>query len=131
MRLKCGDILKAMEEGKLDGEIHQLIRLGYPMWMARRASQGLKKHGVRDFEELLLHIVEEAGELAQAVRRFRNEGGEPFHITDETIDLGSLCIQVLVTMAEKHGAENTMRSLGLWFLPKKASVCAKKTGKDR
>jgi len=129
-KLKCSDIIRDMEQGKEAGTIHPLVRSGYPMWLARKASKGLSLHGVRDFETLALRISEEAGELAQAVLEHRDEGGELGRISEEAVDLGAFCIQVLVTMSEKHGPENVMRALGLWLRKRENGIAVRETDRD-
>ena len=38
-------------------------------------------------------------------------GAEIGRISQEAIDLAALCVQVLVTMSERHGAENVWNAL--------------------
>ena len=65
----------------------------------------------QDFETLGLAVCEEAGELAQAILQNKHENGERSRITHEALDLAALCVQVLVTMTERHGTENLMTAL--------------------
>lgn len=53
-------------------------------------------------------MCEEAGELAQAILKNKHENGSRVEISREAIDLAALCLQVLVTMNTKHGAENVL-----------------------
>jgi len=87
-------------------------------WIRRRAARNLEKWGVQDFETLGLAIAEESGELAQAILQHKHENGERSRITQETLDLAALCVQVLVSMRERHGAENLQRALDAeWDTP--------------
>jgi NTP pyrophosphatase (non-canonical NTP hydrolase) len=91
--------------------LHPLVRPVWMDWINRRVAKNLDKWGVQDFETLGLAVAEEAGELAQAILQARDEGGERGRISHEAIDLAALCVQVLVTMVEKHGAENVYNAL--------------------
>jgi NTP pyrophosphatase (non-canonical NTP hydrolase) len=98
-----------MSEAK--NSVHPLVRPVWMDWINRRVAKNLDKWGVQDFETLGLAVAEEAGELAQAILQARDEGGERGRISQEAIDLAALCVQVLVTMKEKHGAENVWNAL--------------------
>ena len=63
--------------------------------LAARAERNLTKWGKQDLETLGLAIAEETGELCQAVLKARDEGGDRERIREETIDLGSLCLQLI------------------------------------
>ena len=91
--------------------VHPLVRPVWMDWINRRVAKNLDKWGVQDFETLGLAVAEEAGELAQAILQARDEGGERGRISQEAIDLAALCVQVLVTMRERHGAENVWNAL--------------------
>ena len=91
--------------------LHGLVREIWLFWIAQKANKNLEKWGVQDFETLGLAVCEEAGELAQAILQNKHEGGERGRITHEALDLAALCVQVLVTMVEKHGAENVYNAL--------------------
>jgi len=93
------------------GPLHPLVREIWLFWIAQKANKNLEKWGVQDFETLGLAVCEEAGELAQAILQNKHEGGERGRITHEALDLAALCVQVLVTMVEKHGAENVFKAL--------------------
>lgn len=71
-----------------------LRRLVRPL--ADRAARNLDKWGQQDFQTLGLAICEEAGELAQAILQERHECGKRDRIREEAIDLGALCLQVMV-----------------------------------
>ena len=89
--------------------MHPLVQ---PVWMDRinrRVAENLDKWGVQDFETLGLAVCEEAGELAQAILQNKHEHGELVRITQEALDLAALCVQVFVTMQEKHGVEHDTR----------------------
>lgn len=91
--------------------MHPLVKSVWMEWINRQVTKNLDKWGVQDFETLGLAVCEEAGELAQAILQNKHENGERSRITQEAIDLAALCVQVLVTMTEKHGAENLRRAL--------------------
>ena len=91
--------------------VHPLVRPVWMDWINRRVAKNLDKWGVQDFETLGLAVCEEAGELAQAILQNKHENGERVRITQEALDLAALCVQVLVTMKEKHGAENVWNAL--------------------
>lgn len=91
--------------------VHPLVRPVWMDWINRRVAKNLDKWGVQDFETLGLAVCEEAGELAQAILQNKHENGERVRITREALDLAALCVQVLVTMKEKHGAENVWNAL--------------------
>ena len=91
--------------------LHPLVRPVWMEWIARKAGKNLDKWGVQDFETLGLAVAEEAGELAQAILQNKHEGGERGRITHEALDLAALCVQVLVTMSERHGVENVWNAL--------------------
>lgn len=91
--------------------LHPLVCPVWSDWINRRVAKNLEKWGVQDFETLGLAVAEEAGELAQVILKARHEGSERGRISHEAIDLAARCVQVLVTMAEKHGAENVYNAL--------------------
>lgn len=91
--------------------MHPLVRPAWMDWINRRVCKNLDKWGVQDFETLGLAVCEEAGELAQAILQNKHEGGDRGRITREALDLAALCVQVLVTMKEKHGWENVRNAL--------------------
>ena len=91
--------------------VHPLVRPVWMDWINRRVAKNLDKWGVQDFETLGLAVCEEAGELAQAILQNKHENGERVRITQEALDLAALCVQVLVTMSERHGAENVWNAL--------------------
>jgi len=94
-----------------NGTLHPLVRPIWLEWIARKSGENLDKWGVQDFETLGLAVAEEAGELAQAILQNKHEGGERGRITLEALDLAALCVQVFVTMDEKHGADNVWNVL--------------------
>ena len=94
-----------------NNSVHPLVRPVWMDWINRRVAKNLDKWGVQDFETLGLAVCEEAGELAQAILQNKYENGERVRITQEALDLAALCVQVLVTMKEKHGAENVWNAL--------------------
>lgn len=89
----------------------RMVRHIWLEWITSKAEKNLGKWGVQDFETLGLAVAEEAGELAQAILQNKHEGGERVRITAEALDLAALCVQVLVTMSERHGAENVLNAL--------------------
>jgi len=90
-------------------ENHPMIRASYPTWLTRRANRNIEKWGVQDLETLGLAVAEECGELCQAILQARHEGGDPAAIAREAIDLGALCLQVLLANAETNGPANFAR----------------------
>lgn len=64
--------------------------------LLERAKGNLQKWGTQDTETLCLAIAEETGELAQAILQARHEGKPMGRIQAEAVDLGALCLQVLV-----------------------------------
>jgi NTP pyrophosphatase (non-canonical NTP hydrolase) len=90
-------------------EQHPMIRANYPTWLTRRANRNLQKWGVQDLETLGLAVAEECGELCQAILQARHEGGDSAAIAREAIDLGALCLQVLLANAKTHGPANFAR----------------------
>lgn len=79
--------------------------------MDRKAMQNRAKWGSQDYETLALAVAEEAGELARAVLQHRHEGRPEIRIAEEALDLGALCIQVMLlwheTMVARTLAEAT------------------------
>ena len=67
----------------------------------RKANTNIKRWGLQDYETLALCIAEEAGEIAQAVLQFKQEGGEESRIFQESIDLGALCEQMIRCYEER------------------------------
>ncbi len=63
---------------------------------ARKAADNLTTWGDQDYQTLALAIAEEAGEVAQAVLKWRHEDGPEGLIADEADDLGALCVQVVL-----------------------------------
>jgi NTP pyrophosphatase (non-canonical NTP hydrolase) len=98
---------RSLQPDTVDTLIHPI----WMDWISRRASKNLAKWGVQDFETLGLAVAEEAGELAQAILQNKHEKGELGRISQEAIDLGALCVQVLVTMSERHGVDNVWNAL--------------------
>ena len=88
-----------------------LVRAVWLDWIARKAGNNLDKWGVQDFETLGLAVCEEAGELAQAILQNKYEKGKRGRISHEALDLAALCVQVLVTMSQKHGAADVWNAL--------------------
>lgn len=70
--------------------------------LEKRASANLNRWGKQDLETLGLAIAEETGELAQAILRFKHEGGMEDCIYQEAIDLGALCLQVMEHWCGDH-----------------------------
>jgi NTP pyrophosphatase (non-canonical NTP hydrolase) len=68
------------------------------MALVDRAKTNIKKWGLQNFETLGLCVCEEAGELAQAILQHRHQNGDRERIRQEAIDLGALCLQVLILM---------------------------------
>lgn len=68
--------------------------------MDRKALENRAKWGSQDYVTLGLAIAEEAGELAQAVLQHRHEGQPEIRIAEEALDLGALCIQVVLLWHE-------------------------------
>lgn len=62
-----------------------------------RARRNVDKWGVQDQRTLGLAIAEECGEIAQAILKSRDEGGDPVRIYEEALDLGALCLQLMGT----------------------------------
>lgn len=71
--------------------------------MALKAEKNIAKWGTQDPQTLALAIAEESGEVAQAVLKFYHEGGEASRISEEAVDLGALCIQMLVLLEITKG----------------------------
>jgi len=63
--------------------------------LINRARKNIRKWSVQDFETLGLAVCEEAGELAQAIIKYKHEDGRRARIMEEAIDLGALCIQII------------------------------------
>lgn len=59
-----------------------------------RARSNLLEWGEQSYPVLALAIVEELGELAQAILEHEHEGGDPERIPEELADLGALGYQV-------------------------------------
>lgn len=72
----------------------------YLRWFNLRAKVNLKKWGLQDIETLGLAIAEESGELAQAILKNKYEKGRLGNISREAIDLGALCIQILLAVSK-------------------------------
>jgi len=100
---------KKVTRGK--ARLHPFVRAVWLEWISRKAGENLDKWGVQDFETLGLAVCEEAGELAQAILQNKHEDGKRGRISHEALDLAALCVQVLVTMSRKHGAENVWNAL--------------------
>ena len=64
--------------------------------LAMKASGNMEKWGDQDYETIALAIAEEAGEVAQAILQHKYEGGFEDRIYEEAIDLGALCIQMMM-----------------------------------
>lgn len=60
-----------------------------------RAARNVEKWGEQDLATLALAMSEETGELAQAVLKHRDEGGDRNRIRQEAIDCGALALQIL------------------------------------
>lgn len=78
--------------------------------MDRKALENRAKWGSQDYETLGLAVAEEVGELAQAILKYRHEGAAEIRIAEEALDLGALCIQVIllwheIMVARTLGAE--------------------------
>ena len=78
---------KAAGKASLD----PLVRL-----LIRRAEGNIAKWGAQGITTLGLAVAEEAGELAQAILKWKYEQGHEDRIRDEAIDLGALCLQTLL-----------------------------------
>lgn len=79
--------------------------------LINKAKKNVEKRGVQDMMTLGMAAAEEMGELAQAILQHRDEDGDRKRIRDEAIDLGALCIQVLLLYCHLWGAENVMKAL--------------------
>lgn len=69
---------------------------GIALKLSKQADANLQKWGLQDRETLALAIAEECGELAQAILQLRHEGGEMYRVSEESVDLGSLCVQMIL-----------------------------------
>lgn len=112
-RRLTAEALQEATDNLLQDQARQLVRPSDTEFLALRARKNLTKWGVQDFETLGLAIAEECGELCQAILQAKHEGGERGRISQEAIDLGALCIQVLVSMRERHGKANLLKALGV------------------
>ena len=74
--------------------------------MERKAQANVAKWGHQDYQTLALAVAEEAGELAQAVLQHRHEGQPEIRIAEEALDLGALCIQVMLLWNETQFARS-------------------------
>lgn len=75
-----------------------LVRAKWASLFRAKAEKNIAKWGLQDTETLCLAIMEEAGELAQAVLQHKHEGKPAYRITEEAADLGALCLQVWAFM---------------------------------
>lgn len=64
----------------------------FDRWM-EKAGENIETWGLQNEETLLLTMLEELGELAQAYLEARAEGGDPERIDEELDDLGALLLQ--------------------------------------
>ena len=103
--------MKSRKVTRGKARLHPFVRAVWLEWIARKAGENIEKWGVQDFETLGLAVCEEAGELAQAILQNKHEAGKRGRISQEAMDLAALCVQVLVTMSQKHGAENVWNAL--------------------
>ena len=70
----------------------------WSLWFERRASKNLKKWGEQDLRTLAMAVAEESGKLEQAVLQADYEGKPVARIAQEAVDLGALCLQVMLAV---------------------------------
>jgi NTP pyrophosphatase (non-canonical NTP hydrolase) len=66
------------------------------MWdrWTHQAARNVEHWGVQEMETLLLAVMEELGELAQAYLEWRAEDGRRDRVDEELDDLGALLVQI-------------------------------------
>ena len=60
----------------------------------RKALANVEKWGLQDRETLLLCLMEELGELTQAVLQAKHECGDELRVIEELDDLGAVLLQL-------------------------------------
>lgn len=78
--------------------------------MIAQADLSICKWGLQDLSTLVLAAAEELDELCQAILQAQHEGGDPERIKDECIkdkciDLGALCLQIMLAYENEHPEE--------------------------
>lgn len=61
---------------------------------SEKAEKNINKWGLQDIETLTLAMMEELGELSQAILQAKHENGDPQRIEEELSDLAALCYQM-------------------------------------
>ena len=87
---------KAAGKASLD----PLVRL-----LMKRADGNIAKWGAQGITTLGLAVAEECGEVAQAILKWKHEQGSEDRIRDEAIDLGALCLQLLLWVLNRPGED--------------------------
>lgn len=78
------------------------------VWQGK-ARENVDEWGLQDRETLLLAMMEELGELTQAVLEHEHESGEYQRLYDETADLAALVIQMQHRLEHGHFERNRER----------------------
>lgn len=74
-----------------------------------KARENVEKWGLQDRRTLVLAMLEELGELTQAVLEHEAEDGDYQRMYDETADLGALLIQMEHALEQGHSEANKER----------------------
>ena len=72
-------------------------------WIAK-ADENEAEWGHQRVDTLLLAMLEELGELAQAYLEARSEDGDPERMQDELDDLAALCVQFRRQLRRRNGS---------------------------
>jgi len=71
-----------------------------------RADHNLARWGKQDVPTLIMAMVEELGEISQAHLQAIAEGGDPWRVIDEALDLAPLCVQLVELVQEQRKGTN-------------------------